>query len=41
MIETLGCCRGLAIQFIAMVTADQVLTFTNDPAIHFITQQSP
>jgi hypothetical protein len=26
-------CRGLAIKIIAMVTADQVLTFTNDPAI--------
>jgi len=41
MTETLGTiisyCWGLAIKIIAMVTADQVLTFTNDPAVLFIT----
>jgi hypothetical protein len=34
-------CRSLAIKIIAMVTADQVLTFTNDPAVLFIKRKSP
>ena len=40
-IEILGTiisyCGGPAIRIIAMVTADQVLAFTNDPAILFVT----